>query len=106
MKRALVKAADDPTLACPVKRPKVPSSGVLRKKPGPSTPFSPTVLGISEIVNSVLENNPKLIIESTDSPTKIQRIPSAEDVCEALRPLSSTPNHPTFSDISEILAIF
>ena len=91
-----MKASANPTIACPVKHPKVPLSGVLRKMPGQSTPFSPTVLGISEIVNSVLENNPELIIASNDSPTKIQRIPSAEDVCEALRPLSSTPVHPNF----------
>ena len=98
VKRALVKAADNPTIACPVKRPKVLSSGVLREMPGPSssTPFSPTVLGISEIVNSVLEKDPELTVATADSPTKLPGIPPADDAHEALRPLSSTPVHPTF----------
>ena len=106
VKRALVKAADNPTIACPVKRPKVLSSGVLREMPGPSssTPFSPTVLGISEIVNSVLEKDPELTVATADSPTKLPGIPPADDAHEALRPLSSTPVHPTFWGISEIVS--
>ena len=104
--RALVKAADNPTIACPVKRPKVLSSGVLREMPGPSasTPFIPTVFGISEIVNSVLEKDPELLVATADSPAKLPGIPSAEDAHEALRPLSSTPVHPPFWDISEIVS--
>ena len=74
--------------------------------PGPSssTPFSPTVLGISEIVSSVLEKDPELIIATTDSPTRLPRILSAEDAHEALRPLSPTPVHPTFCGIQEIVS--
>ena len=47
---------------------------------------------------------PELIIASTDSPTKLQRIPSAKYVCEALRLLSSTPVDPIFSGIPEIVS--
>ena len=69
-----------------------------------SASSSPTVLGISEIVNSVIEKDPELIIATADSPTKLPRSLPAEDAHEALRPLSSNPVHPTFWGIQEIVS--
>ena len=91
VKRALVKGADNTRIDCPVKRPKVPSSGVQQEMPGPSssTSSSPAVLGISETVNSGVE--------------KVPKVPSSGILWEMPGPSSSTSFSPTVLGISEIV---